>query len=248
MATKGYFAHTSPEGVTPWYWFAKAGYKFIYAGENLAVNYNQSQTVETAWLNSPTHRANIMNENFTEMGVATAVGEYNGAPATFVVELFGMPATPRVAGASASTPAPKVVQAPVKTPVQTQQKVAGKTVPSLTVLEETPTFQMAQNTDRTLEPGNPTVAPTPKISWIKRLILESDKIAGLIIQIIIIALIITTAGMVAREYEKHHRKHMAYGTLLAVVMFAFLFVGRLGIFSEHTQTASAPLQSSSLLQ
>ncbi len=56
MAAKGYFAHTSPEGLTPWHWFGEAGYKFIYAGENLAINYSESDAVETAWLNSPTHR------------------------------------------------------------------------------------------------------------------------------------------------------------------------------------------------
>ena len=37
MASKGYFAHTSPQGVTPWYWFENVGYNFDYAGENLAV-------------------------------------------------------------------------------------------------------------------------------------------------------------------------------------------------------------------
>src|SRR5258708_122532 len=34
MAAKSYFAHTSPEGIDPWYWFNQAGYKFAYAGEN----------------------------------------------------------------------------------------------------------------------------------------------------------------------------------------------------------------------
>ena len=40
MAEKGYFAHTSPDGKKPWYWFTQAGYNFIYAGENLAINFN----------------------------------------------------------------------------------------------------------------------------------------------------------------------------------------------------------------
>ena len=39
MATRSYFAHNTPEGRTPWYWFEKAGYKYVYAGENLAVNF-----------------------------------------------------------------------------------------------------------------------------------------------------------------------------------------------------------------
>ena len=44
MAAKSYFAHTSPEGIDPWHWFAQVGYKFTYAGENLAVH----QAIEPA--------------------------------------------------------------------------------------------------------------------------------------------------------------------------------------------------------
>ena len=91
-ATKGYFAHTSPQGITPWYWFQQVGYNFDYAGENLAVNFSDSQDVTTAWMNSPEHRANILNTDFTQIGIATAQGIYNGEPTTFVVEEFGTPA------------------------------------------------------------------------------------------------------------------------------------------------------------
>jgi len=45
MATKGYFAHTSPEGKTPWYWLEQAGYNYQYAGENLAINFSDSKDV-----------------------------------------------------------------------------------------------------------------------------------------------------------------------------------------------------------
>ena len=92
MATKGYFAHTSPQGLTPWYWFEQVGYNFDYAGENLAVNFSDSQDVTNAWMNSPEHRANILSANFTQIGIATAQGIYNGEPATYVVEEFGTPA------------------------------------------------------------------------------------------------------------------------------------------------------------
>jgi len=251
MATKGYFAHTSPEGVTPWYWFGRAGYKFIYAGENLAINFDETDAVQKAWLDSPTHRANIMNKNFTEMGVATATGNFNGVPTTFVVELFGMPATARaITPPAQKTPATTApLQAPstptrVTTTTVTASEVAGQaTAPKLTVLEETPTYTMAQNEDQTLEPGNPVVAQTQPISWQKRLVLNSDKIAGFIIQVIIIVAIITTAGMVAREYEKHHKKHMAYGALLVVIMFSFLFVGKMGVFANQNSGLATALSA-----
>src|SRR3989344_6790127 len=56
MAAKGYFAHTSPEGLTPWHWIIQAGYLFERAGEKLAVNFNGSEDVVRAWMNSPLHR------------------------------------------------------------------------------------------------------------------------------------------------------------------------------------------------
>lgn len=89
MAGKSYFAHTSPEGITPWYWLDKVGYNFVYAGENLAVNFSDSKSVVQAWINSLSHRANILSQNFSEIGIATADGIYKGKEATFVVQYFG---------------------------------------------------------------------------------------------------------------------------------------------------------------
>lgn len=92
MSSKGYFAHDSPEGVTPWYWFKQAGYTFLYAGENLAINFTDSSDVEEAWLNSPLHRANILNVEFREIGLATVKGVYNDYPTIYIVQMFGTPA------------------------------------------------------------------------------------------------------------------------------------------------------------
>lgn len=92
MVAKSYFAHNSPDGKTPWYWFKQAGYTYIYAGENLAVNFQDSEEVQTAWMNSTSHRLNIVNPRFTEIGIATSTGTYKGRTAVFVVQMFGTPA------------------------------------------------------------------------------------------------------------------------------------------------------------
>jgi hypothetical protein len=92
MAKNSYFAHYSPDGVTPWYWFEQVSYKYLHAGENLAIHFTDSKSVVDAWMNSPTHRANITNQKFTEIGVGTAKGVYEGYNAVFVVQLFGAPA------------------------------------------------------------------------------------------------------------------------------------------------------------
>lgn len=128
MATNNYFAHTSPAGLTPWYWFQKVGYNFDYAGENLAVNFSDSQDVTNAWMNSPEHRANILDADYTDIGMATAQGTFQGHPAIYVVELFGTEApTPAVAnapvqGVSTANAAP--VPAPVPAPKAQKPKPA----------------------------------------------------------------------------------------------------------------------------
>lgn len=97
MVEKEYFAHYSPEGLSPWHWLIKAGYAYHEAGENLAVHFTDSKDVVEAWMGSPGHRANIVNKNYTEIGVGSARGEYNGVPTVYVVQLFGTPSSPQTA-------------------------------------------------------------------------------------------------------------------------------------------------------
>ncbi len=91
MATKGYFSHVTPDGKTPWYWLDLVGYKYSYAGENLAVNFNESDQVLNAWMQSPFHKANIIKKEYTQIGIGTAQGIYQGQSVTFVVQFFASP-------------------------------------------------------------------------------------------------------------------------------------------------------------
>ena len=111
MASRGYFAHTSPEGKTPWYWIAKAGYEHQYAGENLAINFTDSKDVTNAWMNSPTHKENIVKEKYTEMGTGIAIGMYQGRETIFVAQVYANPLV-KVTAKS------KLVKAEIKPPVE----------------------------------------------------------------------------------------------------------------------------------
>lgn len=91
MFKNDYWAHISPTGTTPWYFFDKAGYDYIYAGENLAVDFQNSDDVVEAWYNSLAHRDNLLNSHYTEIGLAVVNGELNGRDTTLVVQLFGSP-------------------------------------------------------------------------------------------------------------------------------------------------------------
>ncbi len=88
MVADDYFAHTSPQGITPWYWFLQAGYNYKYAGENLAIGFFDSQEVYNAWLNSPSHKANIVNPNYKEVGTAVLAG-FGPNNTIVVVQDFG---------------------------------------------------------------------------------------------------------------------------------------------------------------
>ncbi len=133
MAKNAYFAHYSPEGLSPWYWFDQVSYSFIHAGENLAVHFTDSGDVVEAWMDSPTHRANIMNGNYTEIGVGTAKGTYKGVPTIFVVQLFGTPSTGALVTEEIIRPS-----APVVALAQngTSSNVAGETTVNNNVLAE----------------------------------------------------------------------------------------------------------------
>jgi hypothetical protein len=109
MAARQYFAHYSPDGTSPWYWFDEVGYVYAHAGENLAVHFSDSGEMVEAWMKSPTHRANIINQQYTEIGIGTARGRYEGFDTVFVVQLFGTPAAPL-------PPPPVRVEAPVLPP------------------------------------------------------------------------------------------------------------------------------------
>ncbi|MFH1780956.1 MAG: CAP domain-containing protein [Candidatus Nealsonbacteria bacterium] len=91
MLDNDYFAHSSPTGLTPWYWFKNVGYRYRAAGENLAVGFIDSEEVVDAWIESPSHRANLLNPNFQEIGIAVLTGELNGQETTLVVQSFGSP-------------------------------------------------------------------------------------------------------------------------------------------------------------
>lgn len=107
MLAKDYFSHQSPDGVSPWSWFKTVGYRYNTAGENLAIGFVDSEEVYKAWMNSPSHKANILNQNFQETGVAVLQGEFNGNTTTIVVNLFGKP--------QSSAPAP-IKEAPKSEP------------------------------------------------------------------------------------------------------------------------------------
>lgn len=98
MFTNNYWAHVSPSGVTPWQWLGQVGYNYDTAGENLAKNYPNAQATVDAWMNSESHRANILNTRYQEVGFAVVDGLLDGRDTTLVVAFYGTPSSAAVEG------------------------------------------------------------------------------------------------------------------------------------------------------
>jgi hypothetical protein len=101
MVAKNYWAHNAPDGTTPWMFITGAGYQYRAAGENLAYGFASGADTVAGWMNSPEHRANILNVSYQNVGFGVAsspdfVGE---GPKTVIVAEYGQPA-------AAAAPAP----------------------------------------------------------------------------------------------------------------------------------------------
>jgi len=91
MFTEQYWAHVSPSGNEPWDFIRNSGYAYTVAGENLARDFMETNDMISAWMASPTHRANIVSGEYEETGIAVVNGELKGTETTLVVQLFGKP-------------------------------------------------------------------------------------------------------------------------------------------------------------
>ena len=99
MFEENYWAHYSPSGKDPWGFINGAGYEFSYAGENLAKSFYESDEVVKAWMASRTHKENILNTRYQNIGIAVLEGTLNGEKTTLVVQEFGTPVDVAIAAA-----------------------------------------------------------------------------------------------------------------------------------------------------
>ncbi len=90
MLSANCWSHYCPDGKSPWDFFDDSGYIYLYAGENLAEGFENNEGVMNAWMNSLTHKENILNEQFNEIGIGFAYGNYQGiSNNTVIVVHFG---------------------------------------------------------------------------------------------------------------------------------------------------------------
>jgi len=140
MFQDNYWAHNNPHdsAKTPWYWFDQVGYQYYMAGENLAMNFDTSVGVINGWMASQSHRENMLNGEFTEIGIAVVNGELLGEETTLVVQLFGKPLGAQTAALPAQTQ-PTSVPTSIPTPIPTPTPTPIPTPETVTAIVRTPT-------------------------------------------------------------------------------------------------------------
>lgn len=133
MKNRDYWAHTSPTGEEPWVFFDAAGYSYTKAGENLAYGFANSSDTVTGWMNSPSHRANMLDSQYTEVGFGYVNSDnfVGTGPETIIVAHY---AKPTVAAAT-TPPAPTAPVSSNSTKAAT--KTPSPTPPAEVVPEET---------------------------------------------------------------------------------------------------------------
>lgn len=241
MAAKGYFAHTSPDGSTSWTWFQNAGYSFSYAGENLAVNFSDSEDVEQAWMDSPTHRANILNGKFTEIGIATAQGEYKGRKTTFVVQMFGRPAAPTAfapvnESSEPENPEEIAIASTGAAPAPAPEAVLGSSVPAPAAATSVPAAALADQA--------PAMEHAPNYSNLVDFLVASPQNMLRTIYILCALFVILALGLTTRmEFKRHHFRHMVAAVFLLALMGGLFTVADQLVFKPPVIGYAAPAAS-----
>lgn len=132
MFADDYWAHYSPRGKSPWNFITSAGYKYVYAGENLARDFTDAKSVVSAWMRSSSHKANMLDGNFKEIGVAVADGKIGGREGILVVQMFGS----SVASAQAVVP-------DTSSPIAISGSIGGEQVQVAKVQQEVQGFNLS---------------------------------------------------------------------------------------------------------
>ncbi|HSW65559.1 MAG TPA: CAP domain-containing protein [Bacillota bacterium] len=123
MVARDYWAHVNPDGQQPWVYFVNAGYNYQTAGENLAYGFDSADAAITAWMNSPEHKANILNNTYVDVGfgVANSSNFQGTGPETIVVAEYGSP-QPNAQPVAAATPTPAKPTPAAAQPAQTPEE------------------------------------------------------------------------------------------------------------------------------
>jgi hypothetical protein len=223
MFAQNYWAHVAPDGTTPWVFIKDSGYQYLYAGENLARGFNTGPEVVDAWMNSPTHKENMLSPYYTDIGFAVLPGTLTGSDTVLVVQMFGSPYTPKEEKTEQIATVPSGFAPRLQEPVLSGTPASVSATPIPTSIP-TPTAVVAVGTvdQPTADAGVAAVQSQPLIdsSNLKR----NTSFILLLFFIVILALdaIIIERKKIVRAFS-HNLDHILF---LAFILLAGIIIGK----------------------
>jgi len=212
MVQDNYFAHTSPQGLSPWYWFLQAGYNYKYAGENLAIGFFDSQEVYQAWLNSPEHKANILNPNYKEFGTAVVNG-FGQNNTIVVVQEFGSQLPLKTTAVNNNTKGPASGYPAAQPVVKPTQPAAATTAPEKVLSQST-------ETKNTVEPAKTNSANNLYSKILNSVLYNYDTVLQDIIYGVSLAVIGILLALILFNFKIDFKKEFVFRSVVIIALLS----------------------------
>lgn len=224
MFAQNYWAHIAPDGTTPWVFIKDAGYNYSVAGENLARDFDTTGAMVQAWMDSPTHKENIVNNKYTEIGVAVVNGTLEGVETTLVVQMFGKPATglAQTSNTGASDQIDMILE-----PADEQTMPVG--APAAVLGEDLGNPELAQNPVDVSALGVSLTAPNSRSSaesMILSPLVITKAVSAAIVILMLFVLLFDLIVMKQKKLPRRVGKNWAHITILALLLLFVMVVAQ----------------------
>lgn len=223
MLENDYWAHVAPDGTEPWKFFTDVGYKYKYAGENLARDFSNPNDVIEAWVTSPSHKENMLSSKYKEIGIAVVEGDLNGVDTTIIVQFFGtklVDTTPQIPVAVAK---PEVTSIPIS-PTKPIPTLISTPIPTSAPFIALVSLQPSISEQKLIVETSPTME---KASGLKILIspFQSTKSISIMTTALLLLVMVTDGIIVSRRkiprIGGRTFAHLAFlGMILAILLIA----------------------------
>lgn len=239
MVARDYWAHNTPDGQEPWIFFDAAGYQYQKAGENLAYGFATSSATVTGWMNSPSHRANMLDSGYTEVGFGFTNGPnfVGTGNETIVVAHYAKPLNytpppppPPPAPAPAPAPQAKPQSLPAQssnaspTPAPAPPAAEQPSQPELTEDVATPensSEQPQENQPVTSDAPVPTTATSTNITRLQQLTNGKAPWSALVLSVVTLSVVVAWLikhAILVKRFVMHGEHFVAHHPILDILV------------------------------
>lgn len=238
MVTRDYWSHNTPDGQEPWVFIDQAGYSYTKAGENLAYGFMSSSETVSGWMNSPAHKANMLDTAFTEVGFGykNSSNFQQQGEQTVVVAMYGQPQTLGVAATEPESEPAQPAPAPSKKSQQTKQPVATQPDTSAEPSETDEPSSAANEKPTTTDQAVTNLTPEYEVTKIEALTIGKAPWAALSISLVASAALcalLINHGLKLRKLLQGGERFLLHhpvldATMVSLVIFVLTLSQRIG--------------------